>query len=165
MSKALIVIDAQNDYLATGKYPLWNMDSALAEVKHQISEYKQQNLPIIFIRHLSGKGAAFFEEGTKGSEIIPELLELAGDKAIIINKRHGNSFDETELDSVLQKRECKKIALCGMMTQNCILFTAISDQARKYDISVIEKGCTSVSAVIHSVAIRGLLRINHINVI
>lgn len=164
MTSALIVIDAQNDYLRTGKYPLWNTETVVSALSAKIVEYTQRQAPVIFVRHLAAKGAPFFEEGTSGANIITELLALV-DNPIIIDKRHGNAFDETKLDYFLTQHECDQIELCGMMTQNCVLFTALSEQARAYHVRVYEKGCTSVSAIIHAVAIKGLARVPHIDVL
>jgi len=164
MKKALIVIDAQNDYLSDGKFPLWNMDSTLAAIKERILYYKNQGWPVIFVKHLSGSSAAFFEDGSHGAEIIPVLLDMV-DFPIIIEKRHGNAFDETMLDQKLQDEECGEIELCGMMTQNCVLFTAVSQEAKKYKVAVLKDACTSISPVIHAVAIRGLSRIKTLAVI
>ncbi|MEX6368174.1 isochorismatase family protein [Providencia huaxiensis] len=54
------------------------------------------------------------------------------------------------------------IELCGMMTQNCVLFTMIAEQAKKYKITVLGNCCTSVSPVIHAVTLKGLSRITNV---
>lgn len=164
MKKALIVIDAQNDYLSDGKFPLWNIDNTVLAIKERILYYKAHGLPVIFVKHLSGSHAAFFEEGSNGAEIISTLVN-AVDSPVIIEKRHGNSFDETMLDKELQDKKCNEIELCGMMTQNCVLFTAVSEEAKKYKVTILKDACTSVSPVIHAVAIRGLSRIETISVL
>ncbi|MBW5406150.1 isochorismatase family protein [Morganella morganii] len=158
MKKALIVIDAQNDYLADGKFPLWNIDETVKNISDVISDYKKNGNPIIFIQHLSPAGAAFFDCESDGCGLIPELTQQNPD-SFIITKQHGNAFDETGLDDLLISLHVDTIELCGMMTQNCVLFTAIAEEANKYELSVLSKCCTSVSPVIHAVALKGLSRI------
>ncbi|WP_369308144.1 isochorismatase family protein [Providencia rettgeri] len=161
MSKALIVIDAQNDYLSDGRFPLWNIDTTLEHISNKISEYEKNGGIVIFIQHLSPQGAAFFDETTDGCELISKLTSLSPNH-FIVTKKHGNSFDETNLNDLLIAHDIKHIELCGMMTQNCVLFTAISEQAKKYKLTVLGNCCTSVSPVIHGVALRGLSRITNV---
>lgn len=161
MDKALIVIDAQNDYLSDGRFPLWNIDTTLEHISNKISEYKRAGDIVIFIQHLSPQGAAFFDETTDGCELISKLTNLSPGH-LIVTKKHGNSFDETNLNDLLITHNINHIELCGMMTQNCVLFTAISEQAKKYKLSVLGNCCTSVSPVIHAVALRGLSRITNV---
>lgn len=161
MDKALIVIDAQNDYLSDGRFPLWNIDTTSEHISNKISEYERTGDIVIFIQHLSPQGAAFFDETTDGCEVISKLTSLSPGH-LIVTKKHGNSFDETNLNDLLITHNINHIELCGMMTQNCVLFTAISEQAKKYKLSVLGNCCTSVSPVIHAVALRGLSRITNV---
>ncbi|MGF7480128.1 cysteine hydrolase family protein [Providencia sp. SP181] len=158
MNKALIIIDAQNDYLSDGRFPLWNIDETLKHISDKTSQYEENGYIVIFIQHLSPQGAAFFDETTQGCELISSLTKLST-KHFIVTKHHGNSFDETQLDDLLITHNINDIELCGMMTQNCVLFTAISEQAKKYKLTLLSDCCTSVSPIIHTVALRGLSRI------
>ncbi|HEM8291627.1 TPA: cysteine hydrolase family protein [Providencia rettgeri] len=161
MSKALIVIDAQNDYLSDGRFPLWNIDTTLEHISNKISEYEKNGDTVVFIQHLSPQGAAFFDETTDGCKLISKLTSLSPNH-FVVTKKHGNSFDETNLDDLLITHNITHIELCGMMTQNCVLFTAISEQAQKYELTVLSDCCTSVSPVVHAVALRGLSRITNV---
>ncbi|HET7775985.1 MAG TPA: isochorismatase family protein, partial [Azospira sp.] len=46
--------------------------------------------------------------------------------------------------------------LCGMMTQNCVTHTAISRAAEKYPVTVLKDCCTTVSEMIHRIALGAL---------
>lgn len=162
MKKALIVIDAQNDYLTDGRYPLWNIDNTVKNIKEKLMNSIENGDLIVFVQHVSPLGSAFFEEKTYGAEIISSISELT-ENAVIIQKKHADSFDETNLSKVLQDNNINEIDIIGMMTQNCVLFTALSEKALKYNVNILPDCCTSVSPVIHAVAIRGLSRIEKIN--
>jgi nicotinamidase-related amidase len=43
-----------------------------------------------------------------------------------------------------------------MMTQNCVTHTAISKSAEKYKVSVLPDCCTTVSEMIHRIALNAL---------
>ena len=43
-----------------------------------------------------------------------------------------------------------------MMTQNCVTHTAISKAAEKYNVSVLVNCCTTVSEILHLIALHAL---------
>lgn len=162
MKKALLVIDAQNDYLTNGRYPLWNIDDTVQNIKLKLTESINNGDLIVFIQHISPPGSAFFEEKTHGAELISSVFELT-QNAIVIQKKYADSFDETNLNNVLNDNDVNHIDIVGMMTQNCVLFTALSEKAQQYHVNIFADCCTSVSPVIHAVAMRGLSRIEKIH--
>lgn len=157
MKKALLVIDLQNDYLSTGIYPLWNVEQTIAQIKQHIEIALEQGELVIFIQHISQ--ALFFIEGTKGAEIIDEFTPyLAHPNVLVIQKNFPSSFDATHLLEILTQHQITDLDLCGMMTQNCVLFTAIDEKAKNFNVKVIDTACTSVSEVIHFAGTVGLSR-------
>ena len=68
MSKALLVIDVQNDYFSGGQFPLWNADIVLQNVEQAIAKAKAR-VPVVVIQHIANSelGIAFlFNKGTPG---------------------------------------------------------------------------------------------------
>ncbi len=65
MKKALIVIDAQNDYLTDGRFPLWDIETTLMRISDKILEFKKNDCAIIFIQHLSPLGSYFLTKQQK----------------------------------------------------------------------------------------------------
>ena len=53
MSKALLVIDLQNDYFSEGQFPLWNTEQTLANIEQAIATAQTQNIPVILIQHIA----------------------------------------------------------------------------------------------------------------
>ena len=79
-SRALIVIDVQNDYFPGGAYPLWNGEETLTRIEEAIALAQTQELPILYVQHLAPArpgGASFFTTGTAGAEIHPRLRAAA----------------------------------------------------------------------------------------
>ncbi|OLQ75549.1 isochorismatase [Photobacterium proteolyticum] len=154
--KALIIIDPQNDYFPGGKYPLWNTGLTLANIKKAIEHAKQKEIPVIIVQHIAGNEMApFFNEGTEGAAIHPELA-AAAPMATIVTKRFADSFEQTNLAQVLAEKDTKELLLCGMMTQNCVAHTAISRQADNYTVSVLTDCCTTVDEMIHNIALNAI---------
>ena len=153
--KALLVIDLQNDYFPGGKFPLWNTEQTLANIKTAIAKANQQNIPVIHIQHLADPAmglAPFFNEGTQGAEIHPEILAAAPQSNVVI-KHFADSFEQTNLEQVLSRHGVDELLVCGMMTQNCVTHTAISKAAEKYKVSMLMDCCTTVDEMIHNIAL------------
>ena len=61
MSKALIIIDIQNDYFENGAMELVGSLPASENAKLILSKFRKENLPIVHIQHLAvAPGAEFF---------------------------------------------------------------------------------------------------------
>jgi nicotinamidase-related amidase len=159
MSKpALIVIDLQNDYFPEGKFPLWNTESTLVNIETAIAKAQAKQIPVIHVQHVAdaSKGIApFFNEGTTGVEIHPRILAAAPD-GIVVTKAFADSFHRTTLEATLSKLGIDELLICGMMTQNCVTHTAISKAAEKYTVKILSDCCTTVSQMIHLIALNAV---------
>ena len=156
--KALLVIDPQNDYFPDGKFPLWNTTQILENIKKAIKLATINNMQVIYIQHVAdpSKGIApFFNENSDGVKIHAEILKITSNPNIII-KGFADAFEQTELANLLAKNNTEELLLCGMMTQNCVTHTGISKAADNYKISVLTDCCTSVSEMIHKIALNAL---------
>ena len=157
--RALIVIDLQNDYFADGKFPLWNTEAVLAQLESAIARARGQGVPVILVQHIADapNGAApFFNAGTRGVDLHARILAAAPD-AVVVTKAQADSFLNTALEQILAELGANELLICGMMTQNCVTHTAISKAAEKYRVAVLGDCCTSVSQIIHLIALKALV--------
>ncbi|NJD25543.1 MAG: cysteine hydrolase [Betaproteobacteria bacterium] len=159
MSKpALVVIDLQNDYFPDGKFPLWNADGVLACVEAAIASAHASGIPVVIVQHVADPArgiAPFFNDGTPGVAVHPGILAAAPDAPVVV-KRFADSFHNTTLEQVLSGLGVDELLLCGMMTQNCVTHTALSKGAEKYRITVLTDCCTTVSEILHRIALNAL---------
>ena len=156
MSKALLIIDIQNDYFEGGRFPLANAEQVLVNIKRAVSKARESAIPIVLVQHISqNEKSPFFVKGTEGVKICPSLLELVPDTPTVI-KEHADSFYETNLENILTNLGVTELLICGMMTQNCITHTAISKSAEKYQVSVVGDCCATVSPTLNAIALRAL---------
>lgn len=157
-NRALIVIDIQKDYFADGAFPLWNAEETLAATEGAIRRARAAGTPVILVQHVAdpAKGIApFFNAGTPGVEIHPRILAAAPD-APVVAKSFADSFHKTALEGTLAGLGVSELLLCGMMTQNCVTHTALSKAAEKYTVSVLADCCTTVSQMLHLIALNAL---------
>lgn len=155
MTKALLVIDIQNDYFPGGKFPLWNTDVVLQNIESVISKAVAQDIPVLHIQHVAKGVAPFFNEGTLGADIHPRILAVAPHAPIVV-KEFADSFEKTTLEETLSKIGVTELLVCGMMTQNCVTHTAISKAAEKYAVTILPDCCTTVSEILHLIALQAV---------
>jgi nicotinamidase-related amidase len=158
VEKALLVIDLQHDYFPGGKFPLWNTEAVLLNIEKAIERATTKGIPVIHIQHVADSKmgiAPFFNEGTTGVEIHPRILAAAPDAPVIV-KHYADSFEQTTLEDTLKKLGVTELLVCGMMTQNCVTHTAISKAAEKYAVTVLTDCCTTVSEILHLIALHAL---------
>ena len=116
---ALLVIDIQNDYFPGGAMELEGADAAGAKAAQAIRQFREKDLPIVHVRHLSVRpGSTFFLPGTKGAEIHSLVAPKAGET--VVEKNFPNSFRNTNLKEVLEKQGVKNLVVAGMMTHMCV---------------------------------------------
>jgi nicotinamidase-related amidase len=155
MARALLVIDVQNDYFPGGKFPLWNTEVVLHNVERAMAKASASGVPVIHVRHVAPSAAPFFHEGTSGADIHPRILAAAPTAPVIV-KAFADAFEKTTLEETLAKLGVTELLVCGMMTQNCVTHTAISKAAEKYGVTVLPDCCTTVSEVLHLIALHAL---------
>ncbi len=158
MSKALLVIDLQNDYFADGNFPLWNTETTLANVETAIAAARAKGVPVVHVQHVADASrgiAPFFNPGTPGVEIHPQILAAAPDAPVVV-KHFADAFHGTTLKATLDALGASELLVCGMMTQNCVTHTAISKAAEPYAVTVLTDCCTTVSQMTHLIALNAL---------
>lgn len=158
MNKALLIIDVQNDYFPPGKFPLWNTSATLGNLKQAIKTAGEKGILIVYVQHIANPEAGlspFFNHGTEGVDIHPEILAAAPDAPVIV-KSFADSFIDTNLEEILSKHTIDELLVCGMMTQNCVTHTAISKSAEKYKVTILPDCCTTVDQIIHNIALNAV---------
>lgn len=136
MSKALIIVDIQNDYFENGAMELVGSLEASENAKKILSKFRNEKLPIVHIQHLSvAPGSFFFLPETEGQKIHDHVKPLENEK--VIEKYYPNSFRETELLEYLQSHQVTDLVFVGMMTHMCIDATVRAAKDLGFNCTVI----------------------------
>src|SRR5690242_13829087 len=110
-TRALVLIDIQNDYFPGGKWPLTGMDSAADNAAKVLSAARAKGDLIIHVRHeFPTVDAPFFLPNSEGARIHPKVHFLAGETVVL--KHHVNAFRETDLKAILDKHGIEEVVLC-----------------------------------------------------
>lgn len=155
MSKALLVIDVQNDYFPGGALPLWHPEETLENLLVAIAKAKQQGVAVVFVQHLAEGPGPFFVAGTQGAELHPRLRAAAPDAPVVV-KGYADSFHQTTLEATLRGLGVTELLVAGMMTQNCVAHTILSKAADAFEVTLLPDCCTTVSERIHRFALNAL---------
>lgn len=153
MPRVLVVIDVQNEYFPGGGLPLHQADETETRIVSAIEKAKIAGDRVVLVRHESAASSGLFAAGSAGVGIRPAILQAAGD-APIVTKQFADAFQGTELSVHLNDADC--LLVCGMMTQNCVVFTAMSEAARKYEVKILGDLCAAPVEIVHLIALNAL---------
>jgi nicotinamidase-related amidase len=135
MSKALIIIDIQNDYFENGAMELVGSLEASEKAKQVLSKFRNESLPIIHIQHIAAANGTFFLPNTVGQEIHRNVTPLVEEKLIV--KNYPNSFRATELLDYLKAENITELVFVGMMTHMCIDATVRAAKDFEFECTLI----------------------------
>ncbi len=142
MSKALIIIDIQNDYFENGAMELVGSLQASENAKLVLSKFRNDNLPVVHVQHLSvAQDSTFFLPETEGQKIHQNVMPIAGEK--VITKYYPNSFRETELLDYLHSKNITELVVVGMMTHMCVDATVRAAKDFGFECTVVGDACAS----------------------
>jgi nicotinamidase-related amidase len=142
MKTALLLIDIQNDYFPNGAIELEGSLKAGRLAGEMLQCFRQWNLPVVHIQHLSLRpGASFLLPGTEGACLHDTVGPLPSE--IVIQKHFPNSFRETDLLVRLQKEKVTNLTICGMMTHMCVDATVRAAFDYGFSCTVVHDACAT----------------------
>jgi nicotinamidase-related amidase len=130
---ALLVIDVQNDVVA-GAY---NRDDVIANISDLVGKARASATPVIWVQHSDDD----LPQGSDGWQYVPELLRE--DSEPLIHKHYGDSFEATDLETVLAERQVGRLIVTGAQTDACIRSTLHGAIVRGYDATLVSDAHTT----------------------
>jgi len=135
---ALLVVDVQQA-LFERSTSVYQADTLLETIQELGQRAREAGVHIIYIRH-SNK---MLQPGTAGWAIHPRLVPQADD--LLIDKTHGNAFQDTTLDAELKQRSVGTLYVVGLVTQGCVQATCRGGQKRGYQVTLVSDGHSTYS--------------------
>lgn len=129
---ALVIIDAQNEYL-DGKLALPGIRTALDALVRLLAKAREAGAPIIHVAH-SGRPGGLFDRSGHGGAIIEAVSPKAGER--VVEKTLPNAFAQTSLDADLKAIGRTSLILAGFMTHMCVSSTARAALDLGYRVTV-----------------------------
>ena len=131
MNKALLVIDAQEDFIgeqrSKKKFDYYDVDELIININNKIEEYNGQNNQVIYIAHVLPssffyrKFIGYGISGTPGAKIC-ENIKIVCDH--YFEKQTPNAFKNTNLVKFIRENEISEVEIVGIDVAESISETA-----------------------------------------
>jgi nicotinamidase-related amidase len=142
VTRALIVVDIQNDYFPGGAYPLAGPEAAAERARTLLDAFRASGEAVVHMQHVWDEpDAPFMRPGTEGVEIHASVAPAEGET--VLQKAHPNSFLDTGLEAFLRERGVDGVVVCGMMTAMCVDATVRAASDLGFDASVAHDACAT----------------------
>jgi len=130
---ALLVVDVQTGVVA-GAHA---RDETVANVGTLVERARRAGVPVVWVRHADDE----LVPGTGDWQIVPELAPAEDEP--IVEKRYGDSFEDTSLEDVLSGLAIGSLVVAGAQTDACIRSTLHGAFARGYDATLVSDAHTT----------------------
>jgi nicotinamidase-related amidase len=131
---ALLVIDVQVCNFGDSA-PVHEGGALLSKISGLIERAHAAGAPVVYVQHCGPEGA-IDEPGTLGWEIHPALAPIEGE--VVIQKRHPDAFQETNLQRELESRGIERLIITGIQTEYCVDTTCRRAYSLGYDVTLVE---------------------------
>jgi nicotinamidase-related amidase len=130
---ALLVIDMQIGVVAKALA----RDAVVANIGTLVDRARAERIPVVWVQDMEVDQG----RGSVGWSIVPELSPGATEP--LVEKAYGDSFEGTELESVLSERRVGRLVVVGAQTDACIRCTIHGACARGYDVLLVSDAHTT----------------------
>ena len=130
---ALLVVDVQKGVVGGAHV----RDVVVANVGSLVEKARSERVPVVWVQHSD-------EQLARGSDewrIVPELTP--GDAEPLVEKKYGDSFEDTTLETVLSGLGVGRLLVVGAETDACIRSTLHGAFVRGYDATLVSDAHTT----------------------
>jgi len=130
---ALLVVDVQEGVVGGAH----KRDAVVANVGSLVEKARRERVPVVWVQH-SNDGLA---RGSDDWRIVPELTP--GEAEPLVEKSYGDSFENTNLETVLSGLGVGRLLVVGAETDACIRSTLHGAFVRGYDATLVSDAHTT----------------------
>ena len=130
---ALLVIDVQKGVVAQAH----ERDAVIANIAALVDRARGQEVPVVWVQH----SADDLPQGSEEWAYVDELAHADGEP--VVHKRYGDSFEDTELETVLSGLGVGRLVVTGAQTDACIRSTLHGAITRGYDATLVADAHTT----------------------
>jgi nicotinamidase-related amidase len=130
---ALLVIDVQQGVVA-GNH---QRDAVVANVGSLVERAREEGVPVVWVQHSDDN----LERGSEEWRIVAELSP--DDAEPLVEKSYGDSFEDTDLETVLSGLGVGRLVVVGAQTDACIRSTLHGAFVRGYDATLVSDAHTT----------------------
>jgi nicotinamidase/pyrazinamidase len=155
MSKALLIIDFQNDFTSGGALEVPAGDEIAEPVKRLAKEFDY----VFATRDWHPTDHSSFEteggpwpvhcvQGTHGAELHPAMRDIEVEEIVDVGAEREDQgysgFEKSKLADLLRERDVDEVAVVGLATDYCVRASAIDAAREGFDTSVVTDAIRAV---------------------
>lgn len=130
---AVLIVDLQNSVVDGTP----RRDEVVANVGALVDRARVAHVPVIWVQHSSDE----IVTGSDGWRIVPEVAPGANEP--LVAKRYGDSFEDTDLESVLADLGVGRLVVAGAQSDACVRSTLHGAFVRGYDTTLVSDAHTT----------------------
>lgn len=130
---ALVVIDMQNGVVANA----YETDRVVGNINTLVDRARDAQVAVIWVQHADEELA----EGSEAWAYVDALQRADGEP--LVHKRYGDSFEDTDLESILADHGVGRLVVTGASTDACIRSTLHGALVRGYDATLVADAHTT----------------------
>src|SRR5262245_10147937 len=134
--QALLVVDVQNEFSATGLRPVPNHAAALTRILEHVEEARRGRRPIAFVQHHNKPHESrAFVPGSWGAQLSPGLeprTDFGPER--LFEKDVFGAFTMTRLESWLRRNGVTEVLIVGFYAHMCLSTSAREALVRGFDV-------------------------------
>src|SRR5690625_2901103 len=159
---ALLLVDLQKE---EGTSEIAGMSNILDKASSLSKMCRKKGIPVIYTRHINrGDGIALANKEPVNEQGQPlyyhsktETIEIADEvkpeqQDIIIDKYRYSGFFESNLELMLKSLDVNHLIIGGVLTDVCVLSTALDAYYRDYQINIVKDICGTTTEGAHQAA-------------
>jgi len=159
---ALLLVDLQKE---EGTSEIAGMSNILDKASSLAKMCRKKGIPVIYTRHINrGDGIALANKEPVNEQGQPlyyhsktETIEIADEvkpeqQDIIIDKYRYSGFFESNLELMLKSLDVNHLIIGGVLTDVCVLSTALDAYYRDYQINIVKDICGTTTEGAHQAA-------------
>jgi nicotinamidase-related amidase len=124
---ALLVVDMQNGVVEQAH----GRDDVIANIHALVDRARAAAVDVVWVQHSSDE----FPRDSESWQLVPPLARR--DSEPLVHKAYGDSFEDTDLESVLAARGIGRLLVTGAQTDECIRSTLHGAITRGYDVTLV----------------------------
>ena len=150
--QALILVDIQNDYFPSGKWPLVGIEAAADQAAKVLAAFRERGDLVVHIRHeFDSADAPFFAPGSDGAKIHAKAASLPGEPVVL--KHFVNAFRDTDLKAILDRHGIESLVVVGHMSHMCVDGATRAAADFGYAVTVLHDACATLDLEFNGVKV------------
>ncbi|WP_369241899.1 cysteine hydrolase family protein [Streptomyces sp. R21] len=124
---ALVVIDVQNGVMSLSH----DRDQVIANINTLVGKARAEDVPVLWVQHNDDH----LKRDSEQWQYVPELVRR--DTEPLVHKNYADSFESTELETLLAERGVGRLVVTGAQSDMCIRATIHGAFVRGYDVTLV----------------------------